>query len=151
MQQRVFNRLKRVKGFYLVDTHDLIRSLMGLKGLNAQSLARRTTITSATLSRYLNGKTDIKSENLIKILAELNIDLRELLKKSLVRSFNNHSDDSFTSEFARVFCSLEQLDQKTIIQLAVSSLPSDLPAELQIASEKLSQHARNLGLRKRYA
>lgn len=130
----------------------LIRSLLGAENLTAKDLAVTTKLTSATLSRYLNGKTDIKSESFIKILDAFNIDLHDLLQKSLFKKIKEESASSLvTEDLSLVFCSLDELDQKTLLNSMVSALPSRTSSQISLAAKNLTSYASGLGLRKRQA
>lgn len=135
-----------------MNTPCLIKSLMGLNNFSAQDLAKVSDITPATMSRYLSGKTDIKSESLIKILNSLNVDLRDILQKSLVRHFAINSwPETVSKDFETVWESLDELDQKTLLNSAVASVPSLSSERVLTASKALAQYANKLALRRRYA
>lgn len=130
--------------------YDLVRALINLQDLNAKELAESAGLTPSTVSRYLNGKTDIKSESLIKMLKSLGIDLRQIMKREVLNRLNGRTTISQLDEdLLLAVHSLGEIDQKTVLNTIVSALPPHKGPEVQEAGQRLSIQARSLAMRKR--
>lgn len=57
-----------------------LKKLMIERGMTAADIARKTGMTQATLSRYINGKRIPKINSVIKIAKALNVPIELLMK-----------------------------------------------------------------------
>lgn len=134
----------------MAKNHEVIRALINVGGLNSTDVAKASELTPSTVSRYLNGKTDIKSENLAKLLASLGVDLSLILRRKIISRLNGlKSDSTIDDDLSLALHSLCEVDQKTILNTIVASMPPTADFETKQAGQRLIQKARSLAIRKR--
>ena len=140
-----------IRGIFVGSSHsELVRALINLADMNASDIATTADLTPSTVSRYLNAKTDIKSESLLKILKCLGIDLGQILRKELLNKLNGRSIVSRgDDDLLLVMQTLNEIDQKTILNTIIDALPSTAGMEAKEASGRLATQARGLAIRKR--
>lgn len=64
--------------------HSKIARLIKLKNISQSKLARECGVSRPTINRYLNGKNEIRSKDLVKILGILEIDVEALVNEQII-------------------------------------------------------------------
>ena len=109
-----------------------IRRALIRQKLTLTQLAQTSGINRTTLSRYLNGKAELKSDNLDKVLVVLQIDLAHLLEQKEKRA-----------TLAQAFETLNPLQKKTLLKnLAQSVRYGSVPSPLKETLAKDLDHWR---------
>lgn len=130
--------------------NELVRALANLRDASATELSAEAGVNPSTVSRYLNGTTDLKTESFVKILRALGVQVDRILQRELLnRLINKSVDCEIEDDLVLVFNTLSELDQKSILHMILSS-PSHAPSlEVKSARRNLFLKVQNLALRKR--
>jgi transcriptional regulator with XRE-family HTH domain len=122
---------------------------MNFSDLSAADLALASELSPSLISRYLNGKTDIKGDNLLKLLAALEVDLSQILKKELLSRLSGRpAKDEIDDDLALMFHGLDEINQKTILSVILAS-SSARDEESFAARKRLFEKSKTLAFRKR--
>lgn len=127
----------------------LIKALIQMNNLNSKEVAFNAGLSPSTLSRFLTGKSDLGSSGFTDLLKVLGVDICDILKDAIVNQSARQGKESVMSELGQVFDTLTSMDQKTVIQLVLSSSPESNSKNLQDKKQMLQSYSQKLAVRKR--
>ena len=118
----------------------LVKTLMALKGSNQTDLAAQAGISKATLSRYLNGVTDLKSESLIRLLYALGSSPDDMLKKEINKVLGGVDETSIGDDVRAVLQGIDSLSKKTLIETVIAQGRNSKVPEVKAAVQRLKKY-----------
>jgi len=114
--------MKDFRGVFLVT---LVKTLMTLRGVNQSDLSKETGVSVTTISRFLNGSTELKSEALLKILSSLGTDVNSIVKSEINKALGNADDLSIGDDIRYLMEQASPIARKTIAETIISSFKND--------------------------
>jgi len=114
--------MKGIRGVFLVT---LVKTLMTLRGVNQSDLSKDTGVSVTTISRFLNGSTELKSEALLKILSSLGTDVNSIVKSEINKALGNADDLSIGDDIRYLMEQASPIARKTIAETIISSFKND--------------------------
>lgn len=114
-----------MKGFRGVFLVTLVKTLMTLRGVNQSDLSKDTGVSVTTISRFLTGSTELKSEALLKILSSLGTDVNSIVKSEINKALGNADDLSIGDDIRYLMEQASPIARKTIAETIISSFKND--------------------------
>ena len=93
----VFYYILQLRGDYMTDFKIILSSLMDEYGMDQKTLASRTGLTQATISRYTLGKAIPTGENLGLMADVFDVSVDYLLGRTDVRAVNKRKKEDITT------------------------------------------------------
>ncbi|MFN3698357.1 MAG: helix-turn-helix domain-containing protein [Pseudobdellovibrio sp.] len=103
----------------------LVKTLMTLRGVNQSDLSKDTGVSVTTISRFLTGSTELKSEALLKILSSLGTDVNSIVKSEINKALGNADDLSIGDDIRYLMEQASPIARKTIAETIISSFKND--------------------------
>lgn len=102
-----------------------IDKLRKLKNKNVADLARSAGVSSAAMSRFLNGETDLGYRKFTSVLNDLEVSVPEIIKRKLGEETGliDKSEVEDEADLLLLFTNLSDLDKKIVLDTIVKALP----------------------------
>lgn len=129
-----------------METHEYIEKLRQVSDLTRTQLARTADVTSASIGKYLDGKSDLGTTKFIRILDYLGISISEQLQRKLqiatgVRISDNNE---VLDDLQLLFQKTDDINKKIIITTLVKALSKSNNKETIEAIGRLKKAAAKL-------
>ncbi len=118
----------------------LVKTLMTLRGINQVDLSIKSGVSPTALSRYLSGSSDLRSENLLKLMKALGSDFNEIVKKEISKSLGNDDLSNISEDIQKVLLSLDSISKKTLIETIISQGKASRSPEVKTAVGRLKKY-----------
>jgi len=108
-----------------IETITLITTLMSLRKMKAIDLAKKAKVSKASLSKFLNGESDLRAAPLMRISEVLGIDLNSVYKSEINKSLGQASAESIGEDIHFLLSRARPIDRKTIADSLVTKFKND--------------------------
>lgn len=114
-----------------LETVKLINTLMSLRKIKPAELAKRTNVSKASLSKFLNQKSDLRAEALIKILSALGTDFDSIMMTEINNALGQGKQESIGEDIRFLMENADPITRKTIADTLIASFKSEKNHEIK--------------------
>jgi len=123
-----------------IETATLIQTLMSLRKMKATDLAKKAKISKASLSKFLNGESDLRSTALVRISTILGADMNSTIKTQINKSIGQGQVESIGEDIQFLLNRVRPIDRKTFTDTLVAKFKNDKDLNTKNRIARLKQY-----------
>jgi transcriptional regulator with XRE-family HTH domain len=127
-----------------------IKVLMQYKGIKTKDLPSKADISLSSISRYLRGASELRSDVFVSLLKAVGVDLPDLLQREINSRINkeNHTQP-LGSDLELILDNLSPIEQKTLLSTFIRKSSPDDDEEVKEAIKRVSDYRSSITFRRR--
>jgi transcriptional regulator with XRE-family HTH domain len=122
-----------------LETVKLINTLMSLRKIKPADLAKTTNVSKASLSKFLNQKSDLRAEALIKILSALGTDFDTIMMSEINNALGQGKEQSIGEDIRFLLENADPITRKTITDTLITSFKSAKNPEIKSRVQRVKR------------
>lgn len=122
-----------------LETVKLINTLMTLRKIKPADLAKKTKVSKASISKFLNQKSDLRAEALIKILAVLGTDFDSIMMTEINNALGQGKEQSIGEDIRYLLENADPITRKTITDTLIASFKSEKNFEIKSRLQRVKR------------
>ncbi|MBC85594.1 MAG: hypothetical protein CL677_00325 [Bdellovibrionaceae bacterium] len=101
-----------------MELYDQLKMLISLEKRKVTDISRNTDVSYSSINSFLSGNSDIVSSALVRVLDELDIDLKGIIDKRIDQKRNNEChDEELGRMMATIYEGVSPVKKKIILKL----------------------------------
>lgn len=121
------------------ETVKLINTLMTLRKIKPADMAKKTKVSKASISKFLNQKSDLRAEALIKILAALGTDFDSIMMSEINNALGQGKEQSIGEDIRYLLENADPITRKTITDTLIASFKSEKNFEIKSRLQRVKR------------
>jgi transcriptional regulator with XRE-family HTH domain len=114
--------------------------LMTMRGVSQIELSKKTGISVTSLSRYLNEKSNLRAEYLLKVLSALGADLDVLVKKEINKNMGHEDEASIGDDIRYLMENAAPITRKTVAGNLIATFKNEKHPDMRARIQRLRKY-----------
>jgi transcriptional regulator with XRE-family HTH domain len=123
-----------------IETTKLVKTLMSLRGVSQADLAKKTKVSKASLSKFLNQTSDLRGEALLKVLKSLGINITTIMTAQISNELGHGSETTVAEDLKFLVEKAEPIARKTMVDTMIASHRNDKSPEIRTRLQRLKKY-----------
>lgn len=123
-----------------IETATLIQTLMSLRKMRATDLAKKAKISKASLSKFLNGESDLRATSLVRISAILGANVDAIIKSEINKSIGQGNSESIGEDIRFLMEQAPPITRRTIADTVIDVFKSEKNLETKSRVTRIKKY-----------
>lgn len=123
-----------------IETTKLVKTLMSLRGVSQADLAKKTKVSKASLSKFLNQTSDLRGEALLKVFIALGVDVASIMTAEINKELGQGKETTVAEDLKFLVEKAEPIARKTMVDSMIAPHRNDKSPEVKTRILRLKKY-----------